>query len=150
MNWLETGFRAVFELKLPQNCHKVGCPGSTILSDESFSCKEIESPKSNLVLCSYQSNAMVKTKRLYELVEESDDDRILVSRYWPRGVSKDRLSVTDWLRNLAPSKEGPSVLSYFKYFSLNCSTAIPACYARRSCSFSENSGLSLQNYVEAI
>ncbi len=48
---------------------------------------------------------MIKTKRLYEPVEESDGDRILVTRYWPRGVSKKRLSITDWLQNLAPSKE---------------------------------------------
>ena len=48
---------------------------------------------------------MIKTKRLYDPVEESDGDRILVTRYWPRGVSKKRLSITDWLQNLAPSKE---------------------------------------------
>ncbi len=47
---------------------------------------------------------MVKTKCLYDPVEESDGDRILVTRYWPRGVSKERLSITDWLRNLALSR----------------------------------------------
>lgn len=48
---------------------------------------------------------MVKTKCLYDPVEELDGDRILVTRYWPRGVSKERLSTTDWLQNLAPSQE---------------------------------------------
>jgi uncharacterized protein YeaO (DUF488 family) len=48
---------------------------------------------------------MVKTKCLYDPVEQSDGDRILVTRYWPRGVSRERLSIADWLRNLAPSKE---------------------------------------------
>jgi uncharacterized protein YeaO (DUF488 family) len=48
---------------------------------------------------------MTKTKCLYDPVEQSDGDRILVTRYWPRGVSKEHLSITDWLRNLAPSKE---------------------------------------------
>lgn len=48
---------------------------------------------------------MVKTKCLYDPVEELDGDRILVTRYWPRGVSKERLSITNWLQNLAPSKE---------------------------------------------
>lgn len=48
---------------------------------------------------------MVKTKSVYERVEGLDGDRILVTRYWPRGISKIRLSITDWLRNLAPSKE---------------------------------------------
>ncbi len=61
--------------------------------------------RNNLVQLSYRGTTMVKTKCLYDPVEESDGDRILVTRYWPRGVSKERLSITDWLRNLAPSKE---------------------------------------------
>ena len=48
---------------------------------------------------------MVKTKHLYDPVEELDGDRILVTRYWPRGVSRERLSITDWLWNLAPSDD---------------------------------------------
>ena len=48
---------------------------------------------------------MVKTKRVYDPAEASDGDRILVTRYWPRGLSRERLSITDWLLNLAPSKE---------------------------------------------
>ena len=48
---------------------------------------------------------MVKTKCLYDPVGQSDGDRILVTRYWPRGVSRECLSITDWLPNLAPSKE---------------------------------------------
>jgi len=47
---------------------------------------------------------MVKTKRLYDAVVESDGDRILVAHYWPRGVSRERLSA-QWLKDLAPSKE---------------------------------------------
>jgi len=47
---------------------------------------------------------MLKTKRLYDPVEELDGDRILVTCYWPRGVSKKRLSA-QWLKNLAPSEE---------------------------------------------
>jgi uncharacterized protein YeaO (DUF488 family) len=48
---------------------------------------------------------MIKTKRAYDPAEASDGDRILVTRYWPRGISRERLSITEWLRNLAPSKE---------------------------------------------
>jgi len=48
---------------------------------------------------------MVKTKRAYDPADASDGDRILVTRYWPRGISRERLSITEWLRNLAPSKE---------------------------------------------
>ena len=29
----------------------------------------------------------------------------LVDRIWPRGVKKDRLELTDWLRDVAPSAE---------------------------------------------
>ena len=45
---------------------------------------------------------MVKTKRAYDPVDALDGDRTLVTRYWPRGVSRERLSITEWLRNLAP------------------------------------------------
>jgi len=48
---------------------------------------------------------MVKTKSAYDRVERSDGDRILVSRFWPRGKSKETLSLTNWRRELAPSKQ---------------------------------------------
>lgn len=48
---------------------------------------------------------MVKTKRAYDPVEESDGIRILVSRSWARPYSKKELAITDWLKNLAPSEE---------------------------------------------
>ena len=48
---------------------------------------------------------MVKTKSVYDPVEESDGQRILVSRYWPRGFSRERLSLTEHLKEMAPSVE---------------------------------------------
>ena len=48
---------------------------------------------------------MVKTKSVYDPVEASDGDRILVTRYWPRGTSKAQLKLTQWTKELAPSKE---------------------------------------------
>lgn len=48
---------------------------------------------------------MVKTKSVYDPVEESDGERILVSRYWSRGLSKERLSLTEHLKDVAPSIE---------------------------------------------
>lgn len=48
---------------------------------------------------------MIKTKSAYELPDKSDGERILISRYWPRGLSKERLSIEAWLKELAPSKE---------------------------------------------
>lgn len=48
---------------------------------------------------------MVRTKRVYDPIEASDGDRILVTRYWPRPLSKEEVAYSDWLRNLAPSGE---------------------------------------------
>ena len=48
---------------------------------------------------------MVKTKSVYDPVEESDGQRILVSRYWPRGLSKEQLSLTEHLKDAAPGVE---------------------------------------------
>ncbi len=48
---------------------------------------------------------MVKTKSVYDPVEESDGERILVMRYWPRGLSRERLELSDYAKNLAPSVE---------------------------------------------
>jgi uncharacterized protein YeaO (DUF488 family) len=46
---------------------------------------------------------MVKTKSVYDLFEKSDGERILVTRYWPRGLSKERLRLTEYRKELAPS-----------------------------------------------
>jgi uncharacterized protein YeaO (DUF488 family) len=48
---------------------------------------------------------IVKTKHIYDQVEESDGERLLVSRSWARPYSKKKLAVTDWLKTLAPSEE---------------------------------------------
>jgi len=48
---------------------------------------------------------LVKTKSVYDPVEESDGQRILVSRYWPRGLFRKRLLLADHLKNVAPSVE---------------------------------------------
>ena len=46
---------------------------------------------------------MIKTKRIYEPASPEDGKRVLVMRYWPRGVSKSKIDV--WLRELSPSQE---------------------------------------------
>jgi uncharacterized protein YeaO (DUF488 family) len=43
------------------------------------------------------------TKRIYEPDDVGDGHRLLVMRYWPRGVRKER--VDEWQRALAPTKE---------------------------------------------
>ncbi len=46
---------------------------------------------------------MIRTKRVYESVEESDGKRFLVERLWPRGVSKQALRMEGWFKDVAPS-----------------------------------------------
>ena len=48
---------------------------------------------------------MIKTKSVYDRIEEADGQRLLITRYWPRGISKKRLNISEWIRDLAPSKE---------------------------------------------
>lgn len=45
----------------------------------------------------------IHLKRAYESPEQSDGLRILVDRLWPRGVSKEKLQLDGWEKNLTPS-----------------------------------------------
>src|SRR5258707_15686547 len=47
----------------------------------------------------------VTVKRVYEPPARGDGYRVLVDRLWPRGISKERAALHDWLRDLAPSDE---------------------------------------------
>jgi len=48
---------------------------------------------------------VIRLKRAYEPAEASDGRRILVDRLWPRGVSKQRLAIDGWMKELSPSAE---------------------------------------------
>jgi len=48
---------------------------------------------------------MVKTKSVRDPVEESDGERILVTRYWPRGLSRKSLGLAEYRKEVAPSIE---------------------------------------------
>ena len=48
---------------------------------------------------------MFRIKRVYEPAEASDGKRVLVDRLWPRGMSKERARVDEWLREVSPSPE---------------------------------------------
>jgi uncharacterized protein YeaO (DUF488 family) len=45
----------------------------------------------------------LQTKRVYEPPGDDDGARLLVDRLWPRGVNKEKLVLTGWLREVAPS-----------------------------------------------
>ena len=44
-------------------------------------------------------------KRVYDPPAPDDGRRILVDRLWPRGLTKERARVDEWLKEIAPSTE---------------------------------------------
>jgi uncharacterized protein YeaO (DUF488 family) len=48
-------------------------------------------------------NMAVKIKRIYDPPEKADGTRILVDRLWPRGISKEKVRIDEWLKEIAPS-----------------------------------------------
>ena len=51
----------------------------------------------------YNGGTMLRTKRIYDPATREDGCRVLVDRIWPRGVSRQRAQVSDWLQTVAPS-----------------------------------------------
>ena len=47
----------------------------------------------------------LRMRRAYERPEEEDGARYLVERLWPRGVRREALQLTAWLKDLAPGTE---------------------------------------------
>jgi uncharacterized protein YeaO (DUF488 family) len=48
---------------------------------------------------------MIQIKRAYQETGENDGYRILIDRLWPRGVSKEKLKIDRWIKEIAPSSE---------------------------------------------
>lgn len=51
------------------------------------------------------SAANIKLKRAYEPPAGDDGTRVLIDRLWPRGLSKEKAAVDQWLKEIAPSTE---------------------------------------------
>ena len=49
--------------------------------------------------------AKIRVKRAHGDPSPSDGYRILVDRLWPRGLTKDRLQLSKWIKDIAPSHE---------------------------------------------
>ena len=47
----------------------------------------------------------LRLKRAYEPAEADDGVRILIDRLWPRGVSKAKAALDNWVKEVAPSTE---------------------------------------------
>ena len=54
-------------------------------------------------MSAYPPAANLQLKRAYAPAEASDGTRILIDRLWPRGVSKDRADLAEWMKDIAPS-----------------------------------------------
>jgi uncharacterized protein YeaO (DUF488 family) len=48
---------------------------------------------------------MIRLKRAYEPAASDDGVRVLVERLWPRGVTKTRLKLDRWSKDVAPSAD---------------------------------------------
>ena len=49
--------------------------------------------------------AMIRLKRVYERIDVSDGERILVDRLWPRGIRRSTSNIDIWVKDVAPSNE---------------------------------------------
>jgi uncharacterized protein YeaO (DUF488 family) len=47
----------------------------------------------------------VRLKRIYDEPTSGDGYRVLVDRIWPRGVSRQRARIDEWLKEVAPSTQ---------------------------------------------
>src|SRR5579862_7066414 len=47
----------------------------------------------------------IAIKRVYQPAARTDGARVLVDRLWPRGLTKEKAAIDEWLRDLAPSDE---------------------------------------------
>ena len=45
----------------------------------------------------------LKTKRVYDPPEKTDGRRILIDGLWPRGLTKEKAQIDEWLKEIAPS-----------------------------------------------
>ena len=54
----------------------------------------------------------VAIKRAYDPPSPKDGTRILVDRLWPRGISKKKAALDDWMKEVAPS---PALRKWFDH-----------------------------------
>jgi uncharacterized protein YeaO (DUF488 family) len=48
---------------------------------------------------------MIMLKRAYDSMSRSDGTRFLVERLWPRGLTRQKLHIEAWLKDVAPSTQ---------------------------------------------
>lgn len=83
-----------------------------------------------------------RIKRVYDQPSPGDGSRFLVDRLWPRGIRKDALRATGWLKEVAPSQ------SLRKWFGHE--PAKWAEFRRRYCSELEQNPAAWAQLLEAV
>ncbi len=48
---------------------------------------------------------MITLRRIYDPSEPGEHYRVLVDRLWPRGISKEKAGINEWLKDISPSNE---------------------------------------------
>lgn len=48
---------------------------------------------------------MITLRRVYDVEKIGEKYKILVDRLWPRGITKEKASCNEWLKEIAPSNE---------------------------------------------
>lgn len=52
-----------------------------------------------------EGHCEIRIKRVYDPSDEADGTRVLVDRLWPRGLRKENVVLTLWLKEIAPSPD---------------------------------------------
>jgi uncharacterized protein YeaO (DUF488 family) len=47
----------------------------------------------------------IRLKRVYEPAASDDGMRVLVDRLWPRGLTKEKAAIDQWMKDVAPSSD---------------------------------------------
>jgi len=66
-------------------------------------CHDSAKPATHAKIGNLPHEVKLRIKRAYEPAAPEDGSRFLVDRLWPRGVKKEALVLTAWLKNAAPS-----------------------------------------------
>src|ERR1051326_2072404 len=46
---------------------------------------------------------MITIRRVYDHIDSHNEAAILVDRLWPRGISKEKIKIDLWIKDIAPS-----------------------------------------------
>ena len=56
-------------------------------------------------ICTHLHSVMISVSRVYGRSTKEKGYRILIDRLWPRGISKEKIRLDAWMKDIAPSDE---------------------------------------------